>query len=106
MKWAIYKHTCKANNLVYIGITKQEPPEKRWMNGSGYKGNVYFYYYIRKYGWDKGFKHEIIVSDIESFEEARDLEQKIINQFLSDENYLQRIKEKRFGLNIFNQHIE
>lgn len=61
--YCVYKHTNKFNGKVYIGITSQHP-EKRWKNGYGYEGNEYFYRAIQKYGWDKGFEHEIVVDGL------------------------------------------
>lgn len=61
-KYVVYKHTNKSNGKVYIGITGQ-PPEKRWKNGLGYKGNKHFYDSIQKYGWD-GFEHEVIEANL------------------------------------------
>ena len=43
-------------------------------NGNGYKHNPYFYNAILKDGWVNGFKHEIVVSNIETQKEANDLE--------------------------------
>lgn len=42
-----------------MGITCQNPPEKRWLNGNGYKKSPKFYEAIIKYGWDN-FNHEIV----------------------------------------------
>ena len=56
--YVVYKHTSPSNK-VYIGITGQIPPEKRWANGHGYTQNEYFNSEIIQYGWDK-FSHEIL----------------------------------------------
>lgn len=38
--YCVYKHTTPSKK-VYIGMTGQDP-EKRWRNGSGYKGQILF----------------------------------------------------------------
>ena len=91
--WLVYKHTCKKNNLVYIGITSRKP-NRRWNNGEGYKPNFKFYYDIKKYGWDKGFTHEILVDNIPTKREALDLELQYINQYYFDSNYRESVKNK------------
>ncbi len=73
MSWIIYKHTNKINGKVYVGQTKQSTTD-RWANGNGYRHNPYFYSAILKYGWNEGFKHEIIVSDIMTQKQANELE--------------------------------
>jgi phage FluMu protein Com len=77
--YCVYKHTNKFNGKVYIGITSQLP-EKRWKNGYGYEGNEYFYRAIQKYGWDKGFEHEIIVSGLTK-EQACKIEIELIKAY-------------------------
>lgn len=59
----VYKHTNKVNGKIYIGITCQRP-KKRWQNGKGYKENNHFWNSIKKYGWNKGFDHEILYSGL------------------------------------------
>lgn len=54
-----YLHKNTINNKVYIGMTYQNHPEKRWKNGTSYKNNIYFHRAIEKYGWDK-FEHIIL----------------------------------------------
>ena len=39
--YCVYKHTSPSGKI-YIGMTCQEPPEKRWHNGNGYKNNPHF----------------------------------------------------------------
>ena len=107
MKWAIYRHTCKANNLVYIGITKQDPPDKRWMNGLGYKDNLGFYHDIERFGWEKGFKHEILIDGILSEEEAKKIEGEIILSYLKNSEYRESVKKRNpFGLKIYNRNYD
>ncbi len=61
--YKVYIHTNKINGKKYVGITCQDPPEKRWLNGNGYKENPKFYKSIIKYGWDN-FNHEIVVDGL------------------------------------------
>ena len=67
MKGSLYKITNKVNNKMYIGITFQNPPIKRW-NGHKSKarngGRLPLYESIRKYGEDN-FEFEVIYTDIE-----------------------------------------
>lgn len=59
----LYCHTNIHNGKMYFGITRNKP-EKRWNNGKGYFNNEYFTRAIKKYGWDEGFSHEIILSGL------------------------------------------
>jgi group I intron endonuclease len=86
--YCVYMHT-SPNNKVYIGITGQNPPEKRWANGRGYK-NSYFYNAIQKYGWDN-IKHEILYIGLTK-EEAEQNEVELIKKYQSD--------NREFGYNI------
>ena len=61
-RYSVYIHQNKINGKLYIGITSQKP-ENRWRKGNGYKGCVYFYKAINKYGW-KNFKHTIVKSGL------------------------------------------
>ena len=70
----IYKHTNKINEKVYIGVTKALNPNERWQNGHGYKNNEDFWNDICLYGWNEGFKHEILFDDLTK-EEAIFMEQ-------------------------------
>ena len=61
----IYKHTNLYNNKIYIGITKYgDNPQKRWRNGFGYYNNKAFFEDIVLYGWQQGFSHEILESNL------------------------------------------
>ena len=60
--YTLYKHINKINGKVYIGIINQ-PPERRFRNGAGYKNSTLFYRAIQKYGWDN-FDHIILESNI------------------------------------------
>lgn len=62
--YCIYEHINKSNGKKYIGLTKQNPPEKRWgKNGSGYSKNKHFARAINKYSWD-GFEHDILFESL------------------------------------------
>ena len=81
----VYKHTNKVNGKVYIGITCQKP-KQRWGNGKGYRENNHFWNSIKKYGWNKGFDHEILYSGL-SQKQAEVLEVSLIAYYDStDEN--------------------
>ena len=61
------------NDKVYIGITSQNPPEKRWMsNGIGYKVQPRMWRAICKYGWDN-IEHIIIARNV-NIESAKNME--------------------------------
>ena len=64
-EYAVYQHICPyPSQHSYVGITKQNPPSKRWgKNGSGYKSNHFFYEFIKDYGWDN-FEHIIIAQGL------------------------------------------
>jgi group I intron endonuclease len=77
----VYKHTNNVNGKVYIGVTRKEP-EKRWMEGFGYKQNQRFFDDIIKFGWDN-FSHEILYED-ENIEKCLELEKSYIKEFNSN----------------------
>ena len=81
-KYAVYKHTNKINNKIYIGITTQKPSD-RWRSGYGYIGNQHFFRAIKKYGWDN-FNHEILYENLEE-NEALEKEKELI-QFYNSNN--------------------
>lgn len=87
--YTVYKHTSPSGKC-YIGITGQNPPEKRWQNGRGYKHNKYFSSAISKYGWDN-FSHEILLSNLTK-KEAEESEIKLIAKYKSS--------DRNFGYNL------
>lgn len=111
--YIVYKHTCKLNKKVYIGITSQLP-EKRWKNGNAYKSNFEFYTDILKYKWDSGFSHEILYRGLSKTNALRielDLIESLkTNQFQYGYNQtnkpimkqLKGIKEKDSNKTLFN----
>jgi hypothetical protein len=72
-------HKNKYNNKVYIGITGRKP-EIRWANGSGYWSNKHFHNAIKKYGWNEGFEHIILYSNLTK-KNAEFLERKLIKEY-------------------------
>ena len=78
MTWTVYQHYLPQTGQSYIGITSQQPPEKRWKNGNGYKGQR-FYYAIKKYGWD-AFDHIIVASGLTK-KAAEAMEKELIKEF-------------------------
>lgn len=79
-EYFVYKHT-SPHGKVYIGVTSEINPNKRWGGGSGYKYNKHFYSSIKKFGWDN-FKHEILFSGI-SKDEAIKKEVELISCYKS-----------------------
>ena len=90
-KYVVYKHTAP-NGKYYIGITGQNPPEKRWANGKGYGNNKYFNRAILKYGWDN-FEHEILLQGLTK-SEAEEKEIELISYYQSN--------QVEYGYNIAN----
>lgn len=87
--YTVYKHASPSGK-VYIGITKQFPPSKRWLGGNGYRTQEKFYRAIQKYGW-KSFTHEILYQ-CEDPDEAEQKEREYIKYYNSTDN--------RFGYNV------
>ena len=79
--YCVYKHKTP-DNKVYIGITKRG--KIRWgRDGTGYKGNRYFYRAIQKYGWNN-ITHDILFSDM-SKEDACKKEIELIKSYKSND---------------------
>lgn len=93
-KYVVYKHT-SPNNKVYIGITGQYPPEKRWANGYGYTQNEYFRSEIIEYGWNN-FQHEILFDNLTK-SEARQKEKELILFYKST--------DKELGYNVISGNL-
>lgn len=74
--YTVYMHTVP-NGLVYIGITRQNPPERRWgCDGKKYRNNPRFWEAIQQYGWSN-IQHDILYTDL-SAEEAKEKERDLI----------------------------
>ena len=78
--YTVYMHISPSNKK-YIGVTGKNVND-RWRNGTGYRGQKYFYNAIQKYGWDN-FEH-IILNNHLSKEEAYLLESKYISEYSSN----------------------
>lgn len=87
--YVVYKHTAP-NGKCYIGITCQNPPEKRWKYGTGYKYNEHFSRAISKYGWNS-FTHEVLIRDLTQ-QEAEQKEIELIAHYKS--------ADRNFGYNL------
>ena len=60
----LYAHINKITGEIYIGQTKRNKVEDRWLNGEGYKTSQNkFYNAISLYGWNN-FIHKIIEPNI------------------------------------------
>lgn len=80
--YCVYKHVSKINGATYIGITKHGGnPNKRWLNGRGYKGLKYSHFYnsIQKHGWNS-YDHIIIANGLTK-DEAVEMEISLIAEF-------------------------
>lgn len=87
--YVVYMHTSPSGKR-YIGITCQNPPEKRWMSGRGYKYNEYFSRAISKYSW-QNFLHEILIENLTQ-QEAEQKEIELIAYYKS--------ADRNFGYNL------
>jgi group I intron endonuclease len=75
-KYCVYAHINKINGKIYIGQTCQNT-NRRWGDGSGYKGCTRFYRAVQKYGWDN-FEHEVVASNL-TLDEANHFEELLIS---------------------------
>lgn len=83
--YVVYRHIAP-NGKMYVGVTKQNPPRLRWLNGKGYNENQHFANAINKYGWEN-FKHEILLEGLTA-KQASLAEQIFISYWhLTDPNY-------------------
>lgn len=78
--WKIYVHQNLTNGKLYIGQTSEENVKRRWRGGSNYIDSVYFYNAIKKYSWD-GFRHFVLIEDIQTQEEANLIEEFLIKKY-------------------------
>lgn len=89
--YCVYMHTSPSGKR-YIGLTRQNPPEKRWANGHGYSDNKYLSRAIDKYGWDN-FEHVILAEKLTQ-KEAEEKEIEFISYYKS--------ANRNFGYNLSN----
>lgn len=81
--FTVYEHINKENGKRYIGITGKDV-KRRWRpDGSGYKGNPFFWNAIQKYGWDN-FEHIIIKQGLTK-SEACQIERDLIAKHKSND---------------------
>ena len=77
--WVVYSHTSPSGK-VYIGITHHSDPNKRWLNGHGYKDyQTLIKNAIKKYGWDN-FEHKILYKECTE-EFAKNKEKELISYY-------------------------
>lgn len=83
--WTVYCHTNKTNGKKYIGCTSKRPNQRYGKNGVEYiRAKQKFGQAIEKYGWD-GFHHDIL-AQVDSEEEAEELEIAFIEKYKTTEN--------------------
>ena len=87
--YTIYKHTSPSGKY-YIGVTRQQNLNRRWMSGYGYTSCPLFNNAIQKYGWEN-FTHEIL-EDYVPIEKINDRECYWIKLYQSN--------NRNFGYNI------
>lgn len=80
-RYWVYVHTCKANGKRYVGVTTASKPERRWLEGNGYKHQL-FGRAILKHGWDN-FEHEVF--EVDSEEEMYRKEVELISFYHSND---------------------
>ena len=78
--YKVYKHTNLINGKSYIGMTSKSLKERCGANGKQYRNNNDFYEDIQKYGWFKGFTHDILKDNLTE-REAQELEHMYINEY-------------------------
>lgn len=106
--YCVYKHTCKINGKIYIGMTNNV--KRRWRcRGIEYKpheGREHsrpFWNAIQKHGWDN-FTHEILESGL-TMEEACEREKYYIDNLHSrDKDKGYNIAEGGNGGRIYTEH--
>ena len=85
--WIIYKHTSEESNKSYIGLTCRDI-KARWMEHiRAAKGdsNNHFHRAIRLYG-EHNWKHEVLLDNITTYEEATSFEQYYIKKYRTFED--------------------
>ena len=101
--YIVYLHINKINGKVYVGITHHvENPNRRWINGKGYRTTSIIHKAIVKYGWNN-FKHIIFCKT--SKEKACLLEQTLIRLY-KDKNKSYNIGLGGEGSNSFSEETK
>lgn len=90
-EYIVYKHTSPVGK-VYIGMTSQRDPNRRWQNGIGYRTQERFHRAIQKYGWTN-IVHEILFDGLTK-EEAEKKEIELIAEY--------RATNPKYGYNCEN----
>ena len=88
--YCLYCHTNNKNQKKYFGITCVKP-EYRWNHGNGYFNNPRFTNAIKKYGWDEGFAHEVLFTNLSDIQ-ASEMEKYYIEKF--------NTTDPKFGYNL------
>ena len=102
--YCVYKHTNKINGKVYIGQTKYgDDPNKRWLDGRGYRDSSYFGNAVNKYGWEN-FNHEILHNGL-TLEEANYYESLEITNYNSMDPQFGYNQTGGGGNNIFSEDL-
>lgn len=99
--YTVYIHKFP-DGKVYVGSSRQNPIEKRWRSGQGYRHQKFFYSAIKETGWDN-IDHIIVKENLPE-PEAQKLEQKLIKEYRSQNpEYGYNTKN---GGQVFGEHSE
>ena len=86
----VYVHINMINQKKYIGITCQNPPEKRWLSGHSYSKCPEFKNAIEQYGWNN-FEHLILFNKLD-YKTALAIEKYMIKEL--------KLQDLRYGYNV------
>lgn len=81
--YIVYMHITPSQK-VYVGITSQPDPNRRWQNGMGYRSQRLFYRAIKKYGWEN-IQHIVLKSGLTK-EQAEQCEIDLIKHYNSTDS--------------------
>ena len=88
-KYTVYMHIAP-NGKKYIGITCKNVANRWGKDGNGYKGNLYFWRAINKYGWDNVI-HQIVATELT----AKEAKKREIDLIASNET-----RDPEYGYNL------